>query len=90
MKYKIFGNLVKTDLIVVFGTTAASCFAVEPKLNLGNSSMIRSHGLAVLTNICRILKFLWKEILALQCPWDGAMSHWTSRLKCSTDQQVEF
>ena len=82
---------MKTDLIVVFGTTAASCFAVEPKLNLGNSSMIRSLGLAILTNICRIFKFLWKEMLALlQCPGDGEMSHWTDRLKCSTDEQVEF
>ena len=25
-----------------------------------------------------------------ECLWDGTMSHWTSRLKCTTDQQVEF
>ena len=46
----------------------------------------------ILKNICRIVKFLWKEVFALlQYPWDEARSHWTGRLKCSTDQQkIEF
>ena len=37
---------------------------------------------AILTNIRRIFKFLWKGVFALlQCSWDGARSHWTGRLK---------
>ena len=46
----------------------------------------------ILKNICRIVKLLWKEVFALlRYPWDEARSHWTGRLKCSTDQQkIEF